>query len=324
MFSKTLLEWYFEHKRDLPWRGEEDPYKIWVSEIILQQTRVEQGWKYYLNFIERFPDISSLARAEENEVLHLWQGLGYYSRARNMHHAAKQMLYEYNGHFPKEYEQIVKLKGVGEYTAAAVASIAFQLPYPAVDGNVLRVIARIFGFTEDIMLDQTRKKIRQKCQQLMEGNAPADFNQALMEFGAIHCKPQNPQCEECSFTNYCYAFLHQQVDKIPVKINKVKLKTRYFHYFVFLENEQLIIQQRIEKDIWHHLYQYPLIETAQFSLFPAEEFYARWNISPASGKFAFETNHQLTHQLLIIRFYLVDQFPKKIDASYLIIPTKQC
>ena len=324
MFTKTLLDWYFEHKRDLPWRGEQDPYKIWVSEIILQQTRIEQGWAYYLRFIERFPDIRSLAKADEEDVLHLWQGLGYYSRARNMHYAAKQILRDHQGRFPKVYEQIIKLKGVGDYTAAAVASIAFRLPYPAVDGNVLRVVARIFGFTEDIMLEQTRKKIRQKCQQLMEGFPPGDFNQAMMEFGAIHCKPQKPQCEDCPFTNYCYAFLHQQVDKIPLKINKVKIKTRYFHYFIFSENEQLIIQQRTKKDIWQHLYQYPLIETEQFSLFPTNELCAHWKLEPVSGKFITERKHQLTHQLLIIRFYFVDQFPKEIDPSYLVIPVEQC
>jgi A/G-specific adenine glycosylase len=260
-----------------------------------------------------------LAQADEEAVLHLWQGLGYYSRARNMHYAAKQILNEYQGFFPNQYEQIIKLKGVGDYTAAAIASIAFQLPYPAVDGNVLRVIARIFGFTEDIRLEKTRKKIKQKCQTLMENTAPGDFNQAMMEFGAIQCKPQNPRCEECPFTDYCYAFLHQQVSILPVKINKVKMKTRYFHYFIFVENGQLLIHQRIKKDIWQHLYQYPLIETEHPTVFPTEEFSTFWQLTPVDGKFIYETKHQLTHQLLIIRFYIFNRFPKKKDSSYITI-----
>ena len=194
-FSVLLRQWYEENKRDLPWRGESDPYKIWVSEIILQQTRVNQGWDYYLRFIEHFPTVRALAEAPIEEVLKVWQGLGYYSRARNMHFSAQQIMREYGGRFPQEYQQIRRLKGIGDYTAAAIASIAFHLPYPAIDGNVLRFVCRLHGIHDNIMQPATKQKITTLCKILMEETEPGTFNQAMMEFGATCCTPQNPHCE---------------------------------------------------------------------------------------------------------------------------------
>ena len=205
-FAETLIAWYEEHKRDLPWRGETDPYKIWVSEIILQQTRVQQGWNYYLRFIDNFPNIKALAEAEEERVLKVWQGLGYYSRARNMHAAACEIMTRHNGKFPKTYDNILSLKGIGKYTAAAVASIAFQLPHPAVDGNVIRIISRIFGVCDDVTQPTVVKRITEICETQIDHKHPGIFNQAAMDFGALQCVPHNPKCSECPFQSDCYAF----------------------------------------------------------------------------------------------------------------------
>ena len=235
-FTETLLAWYDEHKRTLPWRDEHDPYKIWVSEIILQQTRVQQGWDYYLRFIEAFPTPQALAEASEEQVLLLWQGLGYYSRARHIHAAAKQIMHDHNGIFPNQYEDIRKLKGIGDYTAAAIASIAFGLPYPALDGNVLRIMSRIFGITDDIALPATRKAITDLCLQHIDRQQPGIFNQACMDFGAIQCVPQNPPCETCPFQDECYAHRHQLVNILPVKSKAKAKRDRFLHFFLYIYN----------------------------------------------------------------------------------------
>jgi len=223
-FSKILLDWFEENQRRLPWRGATDPYKIWVSEIILQQTRVNQGWEYYIRFIDRFPNVKILAEASLQEILHVWQGLGYYSRVRNMHIAAQQIMQNHQGVFPHNYLEIKNLKGVGAYTAAAIGSIAFRLPYPAVDGNVLRVITRIFGIYDDISQQRTVRAVTQLCQKLIDENNPGNFNQALMELGAIQCTPKNPACEVCPFATQCMAFAKKQVNVIPVKSIKTKIR----------------------------------------------------------------------------------------------------
>jgi A/G-specific adenine glycosylase len=310
-FAKTLLRWFEENRRILPWRGETDPYKIWVSEIILQQTRVNQGWEYYLKFIEQFPNVKSLADAHLQEVLHVWQGLGYYSRARNMHAAAQQIMQEHQGIFPHHYSDIIKLKGIGAYTAAAVSSIAFQLPYPAVDGNVLRVITRIFGIYDDISQQKTVQHITRLCQELMDKENPGDFNQALMEFGAIQCTPKNPNCEPCPFATQCVAFAKEHIHVLPVKTSKIKIKERFLHYFIFIKENKTIIEQRTEKDIWKNLFQFPLIETQT----PCEKMSKKELLDAEFGNckpvFLKETKHKLTHQHLTIRFYVVnDYFPK--------------
>lgn len=299
-FTDTLITWYEANKRSLPWRGETDPYKIWVSEIILQQTRVQQGWDYYMRFIDHFPTVQNLADAPEEQVLRVWQGLGYYSRARNMHFAAKQIMNEFNGSFPNHYEDIRKLKGVGDYTAAAIGSIAFNLPYPAVDGNVFRIISRIFGITDDITLPATKLKITEICNQRIDTYKPGIFNQAAMEFGAIHCTPKNPQCDVCPFQTTCYALIHHTVNILPVKSNRLVKKERYFHFFIYLFNNQTIIEKRTEKDIWQNLYQFPLIESDGKTL--------------QGKKPRISLKEVLTHQIIYAYFYIMDNvkdYPKK-------------
>lgn len=253
-FADTLIRWYEEHKRDLPWRGENDPYKIWVSEIILQQTRVQQGWDYYLRFIDNFPNVKALAEAEEERVLKVWQGLGYYSRARNMHTAAREIMTKHGGQFPQDYDSILALKGIGKYTAAAIASIAFHLPYPAVDGNVIRIISRIFGICDDVTQPAVVKQITNICETHIDGKQPGIFNQAAMDFGAMQCTPKNSQCGECPFMRECYALHHQLTDILPVKKKKAEQKHRYFHYSVYLCDNHTIIEKRTGSDIWKNMY----------------------------------------------------------------------
>jgi len=313
-FSKILLDWFEESQRTLPWRGQTDPYKIWISEIILQQTRVNQGWNYYLRFIERFPDVKTLAEAPLQEVLKVWQGLGYYSRARNLHTAAQQIMDNHQGIFPKNYLDIRKLKGIGDYTAAAISSMAFQLPYPAVDGNVLRVITRIFGIYEDISQTATVKTITQLCEKMVDKENPGNFNQALMEFGAIHCTPKNPKCDACPFGTYCVALKQEHQTILPLKLLKTKIKERYFHYFIFLKEHQTIIEQRIENDIWKNLYQFPMIETEKPCQKIDKTLISKSGFEKMNPVFLKEIKHKLTHQHLTIRFYVVnDYFPELIS-----------
>jgi len=322
-FSKIALDWFEENQRRLPWRGEADPYKIWVSEIILQQTRVNQGWDYYEQFIERFPNVKSLAEAPLQEVLHVWQGLGYYSRARNMHVAAQQIMQEYQGIFPHNYLEIRKLKGIGDYTAAAVGSIAFRLPYPAVDGNVLRVITRIFGIYNDISQQKTVRIITQLCQELIDKENPGDFNQALMELGAIQCTPKNPICETCPFVAHCVAFATEHVALLPVKSSKLKVKERFLHYFIFIKDDKIIIEQRTANDIWKNLYQFPLIETQAACEKVDEKMLLDAGFGKVQPVFFKEVKHKLTHQHLTIRFYVVNDTLPNADALHaLSIPVK--
>jgi A/G-specific adenine glycosylase len=322
MFSKIVLDWFEENQRLLPWRGETDPYKIWVSEIILQQTRVNQGWEYYLKFIDRFPDVKSLAEATLQEVLHVWQGLGYYTRARNMHAAAQQMMQEYQGKFPHNYLEIKKLKGIGNYTAAAIASIAFKLPYAAVDGNVLRVITRIFGIYDDIAQQKTVQQITQICDTLIDKENPGNFNQALMELGAIQCTPKSPNCEICPFASKCVASAKEHLHLLPVKSSKPKIRERYFHYFIFLKEFKTIIEQRTENDIWKNLFQFPMIETQTDcdTLTKKELLDAGFgNIQPVFLK---KVKHKLTHQHLTIRFYRVNDYFPELSNNQLLVRVK--
>ncbi|MCL2435765.1 MAG: A/G-specific adenine glycosylase [Lentimicrobiaceae bacterium] len=319
--SKTLLNWFEENQRHLPWRGETDPYKIWVSEIILQQTRVNQGWAYYLRFIERFPNVKSLAEAPLQEVLRVWQGLGYYSRARNMHTAAQQIMQNHQGVFPHNYLDIRKLKGIGDYTAAAIGSIAFRLPYAAVDGNVLRVITRIFGIYDDISQPKTVRAITQLCQNLIDKENPGDFNQALMELGAIQCTPKKPNCEICPFTTQCIAFAKEHVNLLPVKFLILKVKKRYFHYLIFTKNDKTIIEQRTANDIWKNLYQFPLIETQTACEKITEEMLLDAGFGKIHPVFLKEVKHKLTHQHLTVRFYIVNNFLPELKNNT--IPIKK-
>jgi A/G-specific adenine glycosylase len=263
-FKKQIIEWYEENRRILPWRETQDPYKIWISEIILQQTRVNQGLAYYLHFLEIFPDIHTLAGASEEEVLKVWQGLGYYSRARNMHQAAKRIVSEQNGVFPATYEELIELKGIGEYTASAVASIAFGLTHAVIDGNVLRFISRLRGIHEPVNTIKGKEIIKQIMQSEIDETMPGTFNQAVMEFGALVCKPRKPACNVCMFQTICVARNTGNVDQIPVKEKKPGPKPRYFHYIIIIlkEDKQVFtfLKKRSDNDIWRNLYEFPVVE----------------------------------------------------------------
>ncbi len=259
--TPDLLSWYTINKRELPWRQTNNPYAIWLSEIILQQTRIDQGLSYYQNFINRFPTVNDLASAEEDEILKLWQGLGYYSRARNMHTSAKSIVENYDCRFPETYQEILKLKGVGEYTAAAIASISFNLAHAVVDGNVYRVLSRIFGIPTPIDSSSGKKEFYELANKLIDKTNPGEYNQAIMEFGALHCTPKNPDCENCIFKNRCVAVKSKLVGLLPVKSGKTKIRHRYFNYLLFDLGEEVFLQKRTRNDIWKNLYEFPLIET---------------------------------------------------------------
>lgn len=306
-FYKILTLWYQENKRDLPWRAKNDPYFVWVSEIILQQTRVEQGTAYFLRFIDLFPDINSLASASENDILKVWQGLGYYSRARNMHIAARQIMNEFNGVFPDTYINIVRLKGVGNYTAAAIASIAFGLPHAAVDGNVYRVLSRIFGISTPIDSTNGKKEFSELANQLLDQQNPAIFNEALMEFGALQCVPKNPDCLRCPFQNQCLAFANNEIANLPYKSKQIKVTKRYFHYLVVRQEGYFYLEKREDNDIWRNLYQFPLIESpkalAIADLINDEKFISIFKGNEISiDSISPEVIHVLTHQKLFVRF----------------------
>lgn len=258
LFSDTLLLWYATHKRKLPWRDISDPYKIWVSEIILQQTRIAQGIEYYKHFIEAFPTVKELANAEEDKVMHLWQGLGYYSRVRNMHAAAKKIVQL--GQFPKTFEEIRQLQGVGIYTASAICSFAYNLPYAVVDGNVYRVLSRYFGINDAIDCSSGKKKFTKLAAELLPPDRSADYNQALMDFGALQCTPQSPDCNQCIFFSSCVAFAQQRVDLLPIKAHRTKIAERFFVYIGVNTPDGLWLHRRGLQDIWGGLYEIPLLE----------------------------------------------------------------
>ena len=261
IISTSLINWYKIHQRSLPWRTTTDPYKIWVSEIILQQTRVEQGIAYYYQFIKKFPDIYTLGNAKIDEVLKQWQGLGYYNRAKNMHHAANQIINIHNGKMPDNYSDLIKLKGIGPYTAAAIASFAYNEPVAVVDGNVKRVLARLFGINKPVNSNSGEKYIQNLANSILNKDLPGIHNQALIEFGAIQCKPRNPHCQQCPLSEICEAYNTEQVAKLPVKKIAKKKRERHFYYLVIhLDNQYTYIRKRTEKDVWNSLYEFPLIE----------------------------------------------------------------
>ena len=261
-FAAILLKWNKNlNKRSMPWKGEENPYKIWLSEIILQQTRVEQGLKYYENFVNNYPTINDLANASDAEVFKLWEGLGYYSRCRNLIATAKHISLKYQGQFPTTYEEILRLKGVGPYTAAAIASFAFNLPHAVVDGNVFRVLARIFGVETPIDSTEGKKYFMQLANWLMDKNNAGEYNQAIMDFGATICKPVAPLCHICVFQKYCTAFHSERINMLPLKEKKILQRTRYFYFFIISYKNKIVVKERVEKDIWRGLHQFPLVET---------------------------------------------------------------
>ncbi|MDP2115690.1 MAG: A/G-specific adenine glycosylase [Bacteroidota bacterium] len=261
-FNSLIHHWYSLYKRDLPWRDTQNPYYIWLSEIILQQTRIDQGMAYYMSFTEEFPTISDLASASEDKVLKLWQGLGYYSRARNLHFTAKYIAEHFDGKFPDEYRLILSLKGIGEYTAAAIVSISFNQEYPAVDGNVFRVLSRFYGIYDPIDTSAGKKIFVKLAAELIKGTDPGMHNQALMEFGALQCTPQKPDCLRCPLSERCYAFANKKVPDLPVKLKKTTQRHRYFNYFDISRSDSVWLKKRVEKDIWKNLFEFPMIETS--------------------------------------------------------------
>lgn len=262
-FTKQLLEWSKEVDRPMPWKGERNPYLIWLSEIILQQTRVEQGLAYFLRFKTTFPTVQDLAKASQDEVFKLWEGLGYYSRARNLHATAKRIVDDFDGVFPTAYKDILSLKGVGPYTAAAIASFAYDLPYAVVDGNVYRVLTRFFGIETPIDSTLGKKDISALAQELLDKKQAAKYNQAIMDFGATQCVPKSPNCKVCPLKNRCVALKDNLVNILPIKSKKLKKRDRFFNYLVIEQDEYTFIQKRTAKDIWQDLYQFPMIESDQ-------------------------------------------------------------
>lgn len=328
--AKILGKWYEGHKRDLPWRRTESAYEIWLSEIILQQTRVQQGIHYYERFLERFPDVYQLAKASPEEVLKLWQGLGYYTRARNLHATAREIVSRYEGRFPADYTKLLALKGVGEYTAAAVASIAFGIPAALVDGNVLRVLARLYGIRTPVTTPKGRMEIHTLAEKILDKKNPGIHNQAVMELGALVCLPKNPSCSECPLHPKCYAFKHNRIPEFPVKGGREKSRKRYFHYLHISCSGKLFIHQRNQKDIWNSLFEFPVIETTH-AVIP-EKMTAnkqwkhllegcRYRIKEVSPLYI----HHLSHQTLYARFYRVQAatVPSVLAKEYTCIDEKQ-
>jgi A/G-specific adenine glycosylase len=311
-FSNILIKWYLQNKRDLPWRKTTNPYLIWLSEIMLQQTRVAQGTPYFFSFSEEFPTVFDLANADEEQVLKLWQGLGYYSRARNLHKTAQYVANELNGIFPPSYTELLKLKGVGEYTAAAIASFSYNEPVPVVDGNVFRVLSRYFDIESDITLPATKKEFTELARQLMSKEDPAIFNQAIMEFGALQCVPKSPNCPVCVFANSCAALQKKKVDVLPVKSKKIKVTNRFFNYLI-LEDAlgNTLIQKRTAKGIWHNLYEFPLLEAQEIVDFDfvsktvQNDIFANYTILGIEDCSHATVIHKLSHQHLHIQFWKI-------------------
>jgi len=316
-FSNVLIKWYLQNKRDLPWRKTDNPYLIWLSEIILQQTRVAQGTPYFMSFTTAFPTVFDLANADEEQVLKLWQGLGYYSRARNLHKTAQYIANELAGKFPDNYNDLLKLKGVGEYTAAAIASFSYNEAVPVVDGNVFRVLSRYFDVETDIAAASAKKEFAALAFELMPKDNPALFNQAIMEFGALQCVPKSPNCGICVFNTSCAALQKKKVDQLPVKSKKLKVRNRFFNYLVVSDDiENTIIQKRTAKGIWHNLYEFPLIETdapEDFDFISAniqDEFFENNTVISIEDCSDKSIIHKLSHQHLHIKFWKI-----KVDGT---------
>ena len=308
--SKNLIKWYKENKRDLPWRETNNPYIIWISEIILQQTRVDQGLPYFFRFIERFPDIKSLAEAEEEEVLKLWQGLGYYSRARNLHFAAKEIYRKHNSIFPSNYENIRSLKGIGNYTAAAIASFAYKLPFAVVDGNVIRVITRLFGI--ETLVDTTIgcNLVNEIAQSLLPRKESDLYNQGIMELGALICTPNNPQCSVCPLAGFCIAYKTNSPQSFPVKSKIKRVSSRYFNYLFIKNQDKTYLQKRTSNDIWKNLYEFPLIETSEdielSQLTASSLFKQLFRNAEVVINLDYKTKHILTHRRIFATFYKIE------------------
>lgn len=337
-WTRELMRWYSLHKRNFPWREDKNPYKIWLSEIIMQQTRVAQGLPYYQAFVDRYPRVEDLAAAPEDEVLKLWQGLGYYSRARNLHATAKHIVQEYNGVFPDTFKGLLSLKGVGDYTASAIGSISYNLPEAVVDGNVYRFLSRYFGMDTPIDSSGAHKIFKAKATELMDKKQPGDFNQALMEFGALQCTPKATDCQACPFSSQCVAHQQAKVEQFPVKLKKGKVKDRYFNFLVCTTpNDALLLEKREEKGIWQNLWQFPLVES--ISLLDSNQLKKEAAFQNTVGETSYTltlvnkqpVKHLLSHQRLWIRFWQLEgayfqgnSIPKKDIHAYAVpVPLAQ-
>lgn len=323
-FSEEIINWYHQNKRDLPWRKTTDPYRIWLSEIILQQTRVDQGLNYFNKFIENYPTIDLLANASEKEVLNHWQGLGYYSRARNLHFTAKLIVNEYDGIFPTEYKDVLSLKGVGEYTAAAITSFAYGLSYPVIDGNVYRVLSRVFGIESAIDSTEGKKIFKKLAEELIDTSNPADYNQAIMEFGALQCTPKTPDCENCPLRLACYALKNDLIEVLPKKEKKIKQRNRYFNYIVIIDDDHIYLKERTAKDIWIGLYDFPLVETTEaidsFKAIKTNFNHSKFTLQ----KKTIADKYILSHQKIYAIFWEVSiENTNDIDTEFTKIPLKE-
>jgi len=329
-FFEILIKWNrTENKRQMPWKGEKNPYKIWISEIILQQTRVQQGLDYYNRFIKKWPTVIDLANAPEQDVYKLWEGLGYYSRCKNLIASAKYITDTLNGRFPEKYEDIISLKGIGDYTAAAIASFAFNQPYAVVDGNVFRVLARFFGIETPVDTTEGKKLFKELANELLDKNNPAEYNQAIMDFGAVICKPAVPLCAACPFRERCIAYQKKTVGVLPVKEKTIKQRTRFFNYLLIEQAGNIYINQRTDKDIWQNLYEFILVETE--SLVAEKEFLQSSAFTTLLGKNNFKVNRiskiysqKLTHQTITGRFFHIKiKNSKTALKKYNLIPVSE-
>jgi A/G-specific adenine glycosylase len=309
-FPNVIIKWYLQNKRDLPWRNTQNPYLIWLSEIMLQQTRVAQGLPFFNAFVAAFPTVFDLAQAKEEQVLKLWQGLGYYSRARNLHATAKSVAFDNNGNFPSTYSELLQLKGIGEYTAAAIASFAYNEPVAVLDGNVFRVLSRYFNVELDISEGKNKKEFQKLAQEILPKDDAALYNQAIMEFGALQCVPKNPNCEACIFSTSCAGLQHKKVGKLPIKSKKTKVSNRYFNYLIVQDlDDNFVVQKREGKGIWENLYEFTLVETQE--LIDENQFIDQLKTTHFYGIQAVDIcvlsseviQHKLSHQHLYIRFY---------------------
>ena len=329
-FFEILIKWNRnENKREMPWKGEKDPYKIWISEIILQQTRVQQGLNYYNRFIKKWPTVNDLANAPEQDIYKLWEGLGYYSRCGNLITSAKYITDTLNGKFPEKYADILSLKGIGDYTAAAIASFAFNQPYAVVDGNVFRVLARVFGIETPVDSTEGKKLFKELANELLDKNNPAEYNQAIMDFGAVICKPAVPLCAECPFHERCIAYQKRTVEVLPVKEKKIKQRIRFFNYLLVEQDGNIYINQRTDKDIWQNLYEFILVETG--SLVAEKEFLHSSAFTSLLGKNNFKVNRiskiysqKLTHQTITGRFFHIKiKNSKTALRNYQLVPVSE-
>lgn len=326
-FSSDIITWYSRYKRDLPWRHTADPYTIWLSEVILQQTRVAQGLPYFHRFLSHYPDVGSFAAAPESEILRHWQGLGYYSRARNMHRAARAVVTEHGGIFPKRYDDLIKLTGIGEYTASAIASFAANEPRAVVDGNVFRVLSRYFGIDEPINSTGGRKTFVRLAGELLDNSQPGLYNQAIMEFGALQCKPKSPDCGNCVLRLDCRAVQEGRVNQLPTKLKGKASRNRYFNYFVVEDCGRILMNKRGQGDIWEGLYELPLVETthpvALHELMRNETVVECFGPEAGFRLLADNVKHVLSHQNLFAQFIAVAQHSgvdnKKMDWHYVFI-----